>query len=145
MQRRDFLKSTCTACVALGAGLLIGSLESCGTALNVTRAKASNNQLSIPLSELQAGGVKLVRVDGYPFDLALQKQSDGGFQALVLACTHAGHPLNKTGHGYFCTLHGSQFAETGAVTKGPAETPLMKLDTHADAANVYVALKPFEY
>jgi Rieske Fe-S protein len=131
MDRRKFLTTSCTgACVALGSGFVMSALLSaCKTPLGVIKTNSSNNHVTIPLSEFAQADYKLVRVNNYNYDLAVQKKADGSFHVLVLKCTHAAQPLTKTGNSYYCTLHGSQFSKTGEVLKGPAERHLIELPT----------------
>src|SRR5688572_33429074 len=100
MRRREFIKNSCGSCAALGLGMLFGSsfLSSCSaTKLSVVRATAINGKVSFPEADFNDGSSKLVRVAGYPFDLAVKKQEDSSYLALVLMCTHAGQPLVKAG------------------------------------------------
>ena len=130
MRRRDFIKKSCGACGAMSLGLLLGSsfLESCGAMkLTVVKAAAKDGKITIPVSSFTENNATLVRVKDYPFDIAVKKQQDNTYLALVLMCTHAGHPLVKSGNSYYCTLHGSRFNEEGHVVTAPASRPLMQL------------------
>lgn len=51
-----------------------------------------------------------------------------GLIALVPVCTHQGCQPRYTGvdSGFFCPCHGAAFAADGAVTRGPARTPLAR-------------------
>ncbi|MEI8280651.1 MAG: Rieske 2Fe-2S domain-containing protein [Bacteroidota bacterium] len=143
MHRRDFIKSSCGLCVALGSGALVSALlESCGTSLSVLKTTALNNVITIPLADFQQDSFKMVRVSNYNYDLAVQKQADGSYLALVLMCTHAHHSLTKTGDSYYCSLHGSQFANTGQVKKGPAEKNLIRLPVHSSDTQLSITLLP---
>ena len=129
MNRKEFIKASCSGvCVALGSGFVMSALlAACKTPLGVVKTSAKNDLVTIPLSEFEHSDYKLARVSDYNYDLAIQKMPDGTFQTLVLMCTHANQPLTKTGDNYYCTLHGSQFNHSGAVTKGPAERHLLQL------------------
>lgn len=141
MHRRDFLKGSCGICIALSSGLLVSSiLEACTTSLSVVKTSSKNNVVEIPLQSFEKNAFQLVRVNNYNYDLAVQKQTDGTFLALVLMCTHAGHPLTKTGDNYYCTLHGSQFDHEGHVTKGPAEKDLIHLTTQITDNHLLIQL-----
>jgi Rieske Fe-S protein len=130
MNRKDFIKGSCGVCIALSSGFLVSALlESCKTPLGVIKTASKDNVITIPLAEFEQTNYKLVRVSNYNYDLAVQKNTDGSFETLVLMCTHAGQPLTKTGNNYYCTLHGSLFDHEGHVTKGPAEKDLLKLPT----------------
>lgn len=128
-------------CVALGSGFIMSSLLSaCKTPLGVIKTAAKDNNVTIPLAEFATTNYKLVRVNNYNYDLAIQKAQDGTFKVLVLKCTHASQPLTKTGNSYYCTLHGSQFSATGVVMKGPAEKNMIELPTHISDNNLTIRL-----
>jgi Rieske Fe-S protein len=142
MHRKDFIKGTCGVCVAMGSGFLMSALLSaCKTPLGVVKTSAANDLVTIPLNEFEKMDYKLVRLSNYDYDLAIQKNQDGSFTVLVLMCTHAGHPLTKTGNNYYCTLHGSQFTHEGKVTKGPAEKNMTMLDNHIEKDKLIIYLK----
>jgi Rieske Fe-S protein len=141
MNRKDFIKGSCGVCISLSSGFLMSAvLEACKTPLGVVKTSAENNIVSIPLAEFAASDYKLVRLRNYDYDLAVQKNKDGSFDALVLMCTHARQPLTKTGNTYYCTLHGSMFDHEGHVTKGPAEKDLLKLKTQISKDNLLIQL-----
>lgn len=146
MKRRDFIKKGCEACAGVSIGLLLGSsfLESCGAMkLTVVKATPKDGKVSLPETSFADGNATLVRVNGYPFDIAVKKQADNTYLALVLMCTHAGHPLVKSGNSYYCTLHGSRFNGDGKVMTAPASKPLMHLPTEAANGQLYITiLKP---
>ncbi|MNU14664.1 Rieske [2Fe-2S] domain protein [compost metagenome] len=129
MNRRDFLKCSGKACGALGLGLLLGSnlLQSCASGLSVMRVSAEEGFVSLPLAQLDQSAYTMIRVKNFPFDIGVQKTTDGTYQALVLMCPHANQPLTKTGSGYMCTMHGSKFAKDGALLKGPSAKPMTSL------------------
>lgn len=62
--------------------------------------------------------------------LALEKEkvviinTDDGFAAISLICTHLGCTVRPSGAGFECPCHGSQFDENGLNTGGPAPRPL---------------------
>ncbi len=141
MERKEFIKGACGICVALGSGFLMSAmLDSCKTPLNVIKTSAVNDVITIALTEFAQGDFKLVRVRNYNYDLAIQKMPDGAFLILVLECTHAHHPLTKTGPNYYCTLHGSQFDHSGKVTKGPADKNLKHLPSSVSGVNLVIQL-----
>ncbi len=143
MERRTFLKQSCGACAAIGLGFIFGSglLESCASVgLSVLKTNADNGKVTIPMDDFATNSFKLVRVSNYNYDIALQKEADGTFKALVLKCTHAGQPLTKAGSGYYCTLHGSKFDAEGIVLKGPASEPMPRLKTDVVDKNIIITL-----
>lgn len=143
MKRRTFIKKSCGSCAAMGVSLLLGSsfLESCGAAkLSVVKATQQDGKVSLPETSFADGNVRLLRVNNYPFDIAVKKQADNSFLALVLMCTHAGHPLVKSGSSYYCTLHGSRFEASGKVATGPASRPLMHLPAETSGGQLSITL-----
>ncbi|MBM3655739.1 MAG: Rieske 2Fe-2S domain-containing protein [Actinobacteria bacterium] len=73
-------------------------------------------------------------------DIALVRTGKGAtaFKALNLACTHQGYPLRKEGNKWVCDNHLSNFSIAGAVTKGPAESPLQNIPLKATRTKVTV-------
>ncbi len=55
---------------------------------------------------------------------AFIKHDDRGLYAIKATCTHLGCLVKQVQSGFECPCHGSQFATTGAVTNGPATSPL---------------------
>jgi len=128
----------------ISAGLMFGSslLDSCATlGLAVVKTKAINGKISLPLIDFADKKIKLLRVEGMEYDIAVREVDTGKYLALLLKCTHAGQPLTKTGNGFYCTLHGSQFAADGTVEKGPAAKPLAHLPTKIEDNNLFIELK----
>jgi cytochrome b6-f complex iron-sulfur subunit len=62
----------------------------------------------------------------------------GGLYALTATCTHQGCGLTAQGSGptasLGCHCHGSTFDRNGAVTGGPAPTPLAHFAVEIDAS-----------
>ena len=58
----------------------------------------------------------------------LYRTKSGQLGAVNAVCTHAGCIVNWNGTdpkaAFVCPCHGSQFAQSGAVLRGPAEKPL---------------------
>ncbi len=127
MERRKFIKSGCHACIALGSGILIGSISSCSPKLSIAKVTEKDMKFSIPESEMSATDVKMITIKNFDYDVFLKKNNEGSYLAIAMICTHAGHSLVKTGDKFYCSLHGSEFDLTGNVLKGPAERHLVHL------------------
>jgi cytochrome b6-f complex iron-sulfur subunit len=139
MQRRDFIRSSCTACLGvLGAGSLLSLLNGC-TPLPMLKSEAQNGVITVPLSSIPADQ-KMARVQSkqLDFDILLVRKTDGTFNALYMQCTHQAQPLTAGKQGLFCTMHGSSFDFEGNVTQQPATAPLRKFKTEADASAVKI-------
>ncbi len=78
------------------------------------------------------GGV--ARVDsGTGVPVGAVRTSATQFAAYTLICTHQGATVQLGGSSWTCPAHGAQFSATGAVTRGPATTPLQALNAAFDA------------
>lgn len=139
MDRRDFVKQSCLACMAIGAGMLVGSLSSCAT-VPVYKTAVSANKVSVPESLFEQTNFQVVQPKDLFYNIALRKESNGTYTALLLRCTHADNQLMSTGNGFKCNLHGSTFDKEGHVTQGPAERPLTKYKTEVVSGNIIIHL-----
>lgn len=139
MERREFLKKACVICAALNSGILLSSLSSCAS-FPVYDTVINDKKISVPSSLFVKEKVQIIRANDFTYDIALEKQKDGSYLALLLRCTHASNQLNFTGNGFVCPLHGSNFDLRGGVTQGPAKRPLEKLKTQVMENNVIIYL-----
>ena len=64
----------------------------------------------------------------------------GTYIAVAAACTHQGTTVEYRANAnlFHCPNHGSNFTETGAVIKGPADTPLEQYNTALTGSNLRV-------
>jgi len=128
MDRRDFVKQSCTMCLAIGAGMMAGSLSSCAT-IPVYKTTIANNKVSVPDTLFAQSDFQIIQPKDLYYNIGLRKEKDGSYTALLLRCTHADNQLTSTGNGFKCNLHGSEFNKEGQVTQGPAEHTLKKYPT----------------
>jgi len=112
---------------------------SCGS-IPVYDAPITEDRVKIPLSLFVGNEVHIIRPAGFPYNIALQRKSDGTFLALLLRCTHADNQVNYGGNGYVCNLHGSRYDAAGEVTRGPATRPLRKLMAEVRDLSVLLSL-----
>lgn len=139
MDRRDFVKQSCTLCLAAGAGMVVGSLSSCAT-LPVYKTTMANNKVTVPVSLFAQSDFQVIQPKDLFYNIGLQKEKDGSYTALLLRCTHADNQLVPTGNGFKCNLHGSAFDKEGQVTQGPAEHSLKKYQTEVISNQVIIHL-----
>ena len=114
--------------MAVGAGVTLGSLTSCAS-FPVYTTSVRKKEIAVPLSLFVDQNIRIIRAKELGYDIALRKENDGQYTALLLRCTHASNSLTYTGSEFRCPLHGSRFDEEGGVTRGPATTSLSKLAT----------------
>lgn len=139
MERRNFIKSSCSFCIAVGAGIIFNSVSSC-TPLPIYKTIVSENKISVPQSLFANSNLQIVSAKEAEYDIALRKEPDGTFTALQMRCTHADNPLTSTGNGFTCTLHGSNFNNAGEVTKGPAAMSLNKYSTEKIGDSIVIRM-----
>ncbi len=139
MQRRTFLKDSCTVCLLGAAGYVLPQLAGCKTAsYAVYKTPVVGKSVVVPLSLFDAAPTRFVRPAGWYRDIAVQKKDDNTYQALLLECTHQENALTPTGSGFHCSLHGSDFDKDGRVRKGPAAQPLTRYQTSIDQNNLII-------
>lgn len=140
MDRRKFVKQTCSLCLAAGSGMLVASLASCGAALPVYKTAVADNRVTVPINLFTGTDFQLIQPKSMYYNIGLKKEKDGNYTALLLRCTHADNQLIPAGNGFRCTLHGSTFDKEGAVTNGPAQNPLKKYTTEIQDNNIIIHL-----
>jgi len=125
--------------MAMGAGMLIGSLSSCAT-VPVYKTAVNANKVMVPESLFAQTDFQVIQPQNLFYNIALRKESNGSYTALLLRCTHADNQLMSIGNGFKCNLHGSTFDKEGEVTQGPAERPLTKYKTEIVSGNIVIHL-----
>jgi len=140
MERRKFLRSACGFCVLGAAGLLLPEiLTSCGTShATVYKTTIDQNRITVPLALFDNSTLQMVRPKGWFYDIAVIKNQDNTFSALLMKCTHMDNQLSVAGDGFSCSLHGSHFDKKGTVKKGPAERPLTNYKTTIEQTNITI-------
>jgi Rieske Fe-S protein len=78
-----------------------------------------------PDGPIQAGNVSAVAVGSLRrVSSVILGRDAGGLYAMSAACTHMGCAVTVSGTALSCPCHGSAFDANGAVTRGPAGSPL---------------------
>jgi Rieske Fe-S protein len=139
MERRKFLKTSCSVCLLIGAGVMMDTLSSC-TTTSVYKTIITENKIAVPISLFTDKDFQIVRPSNFEYDIAMRKEMDGSYSALLMQCTHADNQLNSTGKGFFCNLHGSRFNMEGGVTKGPAARSLKKYATTIISDTIVISI-----
>lgn len=125
----------------MAAGYFLPRLTGCSPAYNVFKTDIVDKKVSVPLNMFDQNPVQFVRPKGWYFDIAVQKNADNTYQALLLQCTHQENQLAPIGkNGYRCSLHGSEFDMNGVVKKGPAEKALERYYTSIDNNNLIIQI-----
>ena len=140
MDRKSFVRTSCLLCIGLSTGVLsVGSLVSCSP-LPVFKTTANDHHIRVQLNLFVNSSIQIIRGGNLGYDIALRKEKNGSFTALQMRCTHADNPLDISGNGFVCSLHGSTFNKEGEVTNGPAEIPLQKFKTMITNTDIFINL-----
>ncbi|MEO5570017.1 MAG: Rieske (2Fe-2S) protein [Bacteroidia bacterium] len=127
--RREFIKTTCNACMsAIALSVFASQLSGCKT-IAITNAPVENNTIKIPVSSFANKKMQIVRSTTLNDDILLIKNSDLQYTALLMLCTHRNNSLTVSESGLYCSAHGSRFDLEGNVTYEPATQPLKKFTT----------------
>ena len=142
MQRRDFLKGACKICLLGNAGATVINMSGCSPSIGNTISKPEivDNNIQIPLTIFDTNPVQIISPKNYAYEVAVEKNKEGTYKALLLKCTHMANQLVPTGNGYNCNLHGSKFSKEGTILKGPAATPLQQLQTTITEKHLLIRL-----
>lgn len=143
MERRKFISSSCKICLLGAAGFSLTQIG-CATTFPVYKTSITNGSLNVPLNLFDKSALQIVRPAGWYYDVAVQKNTDNSYSALLLQCTHQENQLTPTGSGYHCSLHGSDFDKQGNVRKGPAEQPLHHFKTSVENNFISIHVNDFK-
>jgi Rieske Fe-S protein len=140
VDRRNFIKSSCTFCVAAtGLTALATMLQSCAT-IHVFNGTIDNNSITVPLSELVEKETVIIKSKNTESDIALVKSKSGEWKALLMLCTHASNPIVFNGSAFMCNVHFSEFNMDGVPKNGPAQKPLKILTTELKNESIVIKL-----
>ncbi len=141
MNRRDFLISSCKACVATGGGLLLTSLFSSCSSLQVYKTAPSTNVIEVPKSAFAPDErKKIIRAAGIGYDILLLQPPGSEPWAILMRCSHQDSALVALNKGFTCSMHGSQFEDSGEVISGPATAPLKKFKVSQNETSYLIQL-----
>jgi Rieske Fe-S protein len=106
-------------------------------AANSYGAAATGGRRLAGLSQVPEGGGLILNGD----KIVLTRDSDGTLHAFSSICTHQGCPVDRVANGTIsCPCHGSKFdATTGAVTAGPAPSPLPTVAVTVRGSDIYAS------
>jgi len=146
MDRREFIKSSCTAC--LSATVIAAMLPSC-TSTRYISGTLGKDGLFVDPNEFvtkQNGKIAyrsfiIVRNDGLQYPVCVYRFNDNEYSALWMSCTHQGTELQASGDRLQCTAHGSEFDNKGAVKTGPADRSLRSFPVTVSNNQLFIDLR----
>jgi len=92
MDRRKFVSQSCTVCVAIGAGIMVGSLSSCAT-IPTYKAVAEGNKVTVPTSLFATTNLQFIQAKGMYYNISLKKEDNGTYTALLLNVNSSSYPV----------------------------------------------------
>lgn len=146
MERRDFIRTSCLAC--LGGSAVAMALQGCSSTYYAKQVDFSQNSLVIKKNEFVEikknqqvmRGVVVAKYEKLGFPIAVFRLGEDQYTAVYLECTHQGNEVQPHGDYLVCEGHGSEFDNKGKVTQGPAEKPLRAFEVKTDKENIYILL-----
>ncbi|MEO6220693.1 MAG: Rieske (2Fe-2S) protein [Ginsengibacter sp.] len=146
MNRRNFIKNGCVACLAMSALPLV--VSSCATLTNTT-GKIIKDGISLSTDDfiIKEKGSNdyrsflIVRNELLKFPICVFRFDDKKFAALWMQCTHQGAELQASGDYLQCPAHGSEFNNKGQVTNGPASTNLRTFPVTVNDKELFIDLR----
>lgn len=146
MKRREFIKNTCTACIAVTGitammpsckpgQMVSGKLNNDGLLLNVNDFKLTNQGKDAYRLYV------VVRNEQLKFPICVYRFSESDYSALWMECAHQGAEVNVAGSFLQCPAHGSEYDNRGRVTTGPAETGLRTFPVVVSNDQLFIDLR----
>ena len=145
MDRRDFIKKTCAACLSV---TVLSTLGGCiGT--QYVSGKMHKDGIIIDSADFaikQKGGTPyssfiIVRNDALKFPICVYRFNDKEYSALWMKCTHQGAELQASGDVLQCPAHGSEFTNKGQVRNGPANESLRSFPVTVTNNELFIDLR----
>ena len=146
MDRRNFIKNSCTGC--LSATALAGIMSSCtstryisGTLGKDGLTVETNEFVSKQNDESTYRSFIIVRNEYLQYPICVYRFNDKEYSALWMRCTHQGTELQASGDYLQCTAHGSEFDNKGTVKNGPADRNLRNFPVTVSNNQLFIDLR----
>lgn len=146
MNRRKFIKNSCTAC--LSATALATVMSSCASTRYISGTLGKDG-LTVDTNEFvttQNGRTTyrsfiIVRNETLQFPICVYRFNEKEYSALWMRCTHQGSELQASGDYLHCTAHGSEFNNKGTVKNGPADRNLRNFPVTVSNNQLFIDLR----
>ena len=146
MDRREFIKNSCTACLT---ATVIGTAVSSCTATRYISGTLGNDGLFVDVNEFVAKqngktvyrSFIIVRNDSLQYPVCVYRFNDSEYSALWMKCTHQGTELQASGDRLQCTAHGSEFDNKGSVKTGPADISLRSFPVTVSNNQLFIDMR----
>jgi len=146
MDRREFIKNSCTAC--LSATVMGVMISSCSATRYITGTLGKDGLL-VDANEFlakQKGKTVhhpfiIVRNDALQYPVCIYRFNDNEYSALWMRCTHQGTELQASGDRLQCSAHGSEFDNKGQVKTGPADRSLRSFPVTVSNNQLFIDMR----
>lgn len=146
MNRRNFLKDGCLACLGIATA---GTFLSACKTLKQTTGNLTTDGIKIPLQDFiskkgaaqQYHSYVVVRNEAFQYPICVYRLSDQEYTALYMRCSHQGAELQAAGDRLTCPAHGSEFDNRGMVRQGPADVSLRSFPTSITGEELFIDLR----
>lgn len=146
MDRREFIKNSCTACLSV---TVMSSLAVSCSATKYVSGVVVENGINVSKNDFavkQKGGTAyssfiIVRNDALQYPICVYRFNEDEYSALWMKCTHQGAELQASGDVLQCAAHGSEFNNRGMVRNGPAISNLRKFPVTVNQDQVFIDLR----
>lgn len=143
MDRKDFLRTSCIACMGMAVGASI--LPGCAGA-KYAKAAREENGLLVDLSTFTSGKRSanryvIVRDELLQYPVCIYDLGGGQYSALLMQCSHQGAELTVSGDQLTCSAHGSSFDKMGKATHKPASKPLRTFPVTVTRGKLFIDLR----
>lgn len=146
MKRREFIISSCNACLATGA--IAGLISSCG-ATHYIPGKLNRDGLLVDTEDFKIKkngktswrSYLIVRNEELKFPICIYRFSDTEYSALWMQCAHQGAEVQVAGSYLQCPAHGSEYDNRGRVTNGPATNDLRSFPVTVNNQQLFIDLR----
>ena len=146
MERRNFIKNSCAACLSV---TVLSSLASSCTPTQYISGSVVKDGITINKDQFkirQKGGTAyssfiIVRNDILQYPICVYRFNDNEYSALWMKCAHQGAELQASGDVLQCPAHGSEFSNKGIVTNGPASNNLRTFPVTVTNNELFIDLR----
>jgi nitrite reductase/ring-hydroxylating ferredoxin subunit len=146
MDRRNFIKQTCTACLSF---TVVSSIATSCVSTQYISGNLAKDGISLSKEDFQIkkrGGTAyssfiIIRNEALKYPICVYRLNEDTYSALWMQCTHQGTELQASGDVLQCAAHGSEFNNRGEVRNGPAGTALRTFPVSVTNNEIFIDLR----
>jgi len=146
MDRRKFIKDSCTVCLSLAGVAAMASSCAPSRFVSGTMDKDGlfvdvNAFINKQKGEETYHSYIIVRNEALQYPICVYRFNENEYSALWMRCTHQGTELQAAGDYLHCTAHGSEFNSKGTVKTGPADKNLRNFPVTVKNNQLFIDLR----